>query len=137
MAQLSTLGGIERMKIRRIILIAGLLVAISAIASWLLVSRWQHSPSFQSLPKLAAAMRSYSHDQVSHGRPLPSSVTVQDLVSGGYISAGEVRDLGGADVTFYPSASESDPQAVLVRVRMLDGSQTVALADGSIQSVSR
>jgi hypothetical protein len=136
-AQLSTLGSIEHMKIRRLILIAGLLIVVAALASWLVISRWQHSQSFRSLPKLAAAMRSYSHDQVSHGRSLPSSVTLQDLVGGGYIPAAEVRDLGGADVTFYPTVSESDPQAVLVRVRMPDGSQTVALADGSVQSVSR
>ena len=125
------------MKIPRLILITGLLVAVAALASWLLISRWQHSLSFKSLPKLSVAMRSYSHDQVSRGRPLPSSVTLQDLVGGGYVSADEVRDLGGADVTFYPAISESDPQAVLVRVRMPNGSQMVALADGSVQSVSR
>jgi hypothetical protein len=136
-AQLSTLGGKTRMKIRRLILIAGLLIAVAAYASCLLVSQWEHSQSFKSLPKLVAAMQTYSHDQVSHGRPLPSAVTLQDLVGGGYISTNEVRDLGGADVTFYPTVSESDPQAVLVRVRMPDGSQTVALSDGSIQSLSR
>jgi hypothetical protein len=136
-AQLSTLGRIERMKIRRLILIIGSLVLVAALASWLLVSHWQHSQSFKSLSKLTAAMQTYSHDQVSHGRPLPSSVTLQDLVGGGYVSTNEVRDLDGADVTFYPTVSESDPQAVLVRVRMPDGSQTVALSDGSVQSLSR
>lgn len=125
------------MKIRRLILIAGLLVAVAALASWLVISRWQHSQSFKSLPKLAAAMRSYSHDQVSHGRPLPTSLTVQDLVGSGYVSAVEVRDLAGADVTFYPTASESDPQAILVRVRLADGAQIAALADGSVQQLPR
>jgi 4-amino-4-deoxy-L-arabinose transferase-like glycosyltransferase len=125
------------MKIRRLVLIVGLLIAVAAFASWLLISRWEHSQSFKSLPKLVAAMQTYSHDQVSHGRPLPSSVTLQDLLGGGYISAAEVRDLGGGDVTFYPTVSESGPQAILVRVRMPDGSQTVALSDGSVQSVSR
>ena len=137
MAQLFSLGSIERMKICRLILIAGLLIAVAAFASWLLVSRWGHSQSFKSLPKLVTAMQTYSHDQLSHGRPAPSSVTLQDLVGGGYISAADVRDLGGADVTFYPTVSESDPQAVLVHVRMPDGSQTVCLADGSIQMLPR
>ena len=125
------------MKIRRIILIVGLLVVVAAYVSWLLVSRWQHDQAFKSLPKLAAAMRSYSDGQISHGRPLPSSVTVQDLVSGGYISAAEVRDLDGADVTFYPTVSETDPQAILVRVRLQDGSQIAAFADGSIAQLPR
>jgi Flp pilus assembly protein CpaB len=110
------------MKIHRLILVASLLIAVAAFASWLLVSRWDHSQSFKSLPKLVAAMQTYSHDQVSHGRPLPSSVTLQDLLGGGYISAAEVRDLGGADVTFYPTVNDSDPEAVVVRVRMADGS---------------
>ena len=94
-------------------------------------------PDMLHVTKMCIRDRTYSHDQVSHGRPLPSAVTLQDLVGGGYISTNEVRDLGGADVTFYPTVSESDPQAVLVRVRMPDGSQTVALSDGSIQSLSR
>ena len=125
------------MKIRRLILSAGLLVAVAVSVSVAVISHGLHSHSFKSLLKLTAAMQSYSHDQVSHGRPLPSSVTLQDLLGGGYVSVDDVRDLGGADVTFYPTVSESDPQAVLVRVRMPDGSQTVALTDGSVQEVSR
>ena len=125
------------MKNRRLILVAGLLVVLAAIGSVLLVSHWQKSRSFKGLSKLAAAMQTYAHDQLSHGRTLPSSVKLQDLPGGGYISPDEVRDLGGADVTFYPTVNESDPQAVLVRVRMPDGSQIFAVADGSIQSIRR
>jgi hypothetical protein len=120
------------MKARRLILIAAVLVGVAALAVWLLAFRWNHSQAFKSLPKLAAAMRHYSDDQVSHGKPLPSPLTVQDLVGGGYISASEVRDLEGADVTFYPTVTEVDPQAVLVRVRMRDGAEIVAQADGSV-----
>lgn len=125
------------MKIRRLIFVAGFLSTVAVLVGLVLISRWQHSHAFSSLPKLAAAMRSYSHDQVSHGRPLPSSVTVPDLINGGYISKSEVRDLAGADVTFYPTASETDPQAILIRIRLPDGSQIVTLADGSVQELSR
>ncbi len=83
-------------------------------------------------------MQSYSHDLVSHSQSLPTSVTLQDLINHGYISAGQVRDLNGADVTFYPLAANSaDPQSILVRVRMSGRVDTVVLADGSIQQLPR
>ena len=117
--------------------LVGLLIAVAALGSWLLISRWQYDQAFKSLPKLVAAMQAYSHDQLSHGRPAPSSVTLQDLVGGGYVSTNEVRDLGGADVTFHPTVSESDPQAILVSVRMPNGSQIAAFAYGSIAQLLR
>ena len=127
------------MKIRRLMLIAGLLVVVAALASWLLVVHWQHSEqTFKILPKLATAEQRYVHDYISHGQPLPASVTLQDLVGGGYISTDDVRSLEGSDVTFYPQAiSDSQPQAILVRVRLSDGSQIAALADGSVQQLPR
>jgi len=121
------------MKIRRLILIVGSLVAVAVFASWLLVSHWQRSEqTFKILPKLAVAEQHYVRDQVSRGNSLPASVTLRDLVSGGYVSADEVRSLDGADVTFYPAVTDATPQAILVRVRMPDGIQIAAFADGSI-----
>ena len=76
-------------------------------------------------------------DHVSRGQPLPASVTLRDLVGGGYISDDEVRSLEGADVTFYPTAGDCNPQVILVRVRMPDGVQIAAMADGSIQQLPR
>jgi len=127
------------MNIRRLILIASSLVAVAALATWLLVVHWQHSEqTFKILPKLAAAEQRYVQEHVSHGQSLPASVTLQDLVGGGYISSDDVRSLEGSDVTFYPQAiSDSQPQAILVRVRLSDGSQIAALADGSVQQLPR
>jgi len=133
------------MKIRRIIVIVALLIVVAALVSMALISHWQHSEqSFKILPKLAVAEQSYVRDRVSHGQPLPTSVTLQDLVSGGYISADTVRSLAGADVTFYPMVGyarwfgDNSPQpAIWVRVRMPDGVQIVAMADGSVQQLPR
>jgi hypothetical protein len=121
------------MKIQRLMLIAGLLVAVAALASWLLVSHWEHSEqTFRILPKLAVAEQSYVHDHVSRGQPLPASLTLRDLVSSGYISADEIRSLGEADVTFYPTVTGADPAAILVRMRLPDGGQIAAFTDGSV-----
>jgi hypothetical protein len=68
---------------------------------------------------------------------MPSSVSIRDLVGSGYISAEEVRDFDGMDVTIYPMTSEAYPQSILIRVRMSDGVQIVAMADGSIQQLPK
>ena len=86
---------------------------------------WQYSRTWiNSSARLAMAVESYSRDYVSRGQHLPSSATLQDLVNGGYISAGEVRAFDGLEVTIYPTVS-TDPRAILVRVRMPDGVQYV------------
>jgi len=124
------------MKIRRLIVIASLLVVVAELASWLFVSHWQHSEqTLKILPKLAAVEQSYVRDHVSRGQPLPAALTLRDLVSGGYISTDEVRSLDGADVTFYPTVTDATPQAILVRVRMPDGVEMAAMADGSVQQL--
>jgi Flp pilus assembly protein CpaB len=125
------------MKIRRIIIIAGVLVVVAALASVAFILHWQHSQSVVRFHELVSAVQSYSRGHISRGQPIPSSVTLRDLVSGGYIPAKDVRSFDGLDVAFYPTVSDSNPQAVLVRVRMADGSQIVALADGSIQQLPR
>ena len=97
----------------------------------------EDQPTFNGLPKIVAAVRSYSRDHISRGQPLPTSVRFQDLISSGYISTNDIHNIGVADATFYPTASNRDPKAVLVRVRMLDGSQIIALTDGSVQKLPR
>lgn len=92
---------------------------------------------FNGLPKLVAAMKNYSRDHISRGQPLPVSVTFQDLVSGGYISTNDVRDIGGMDTTFYLMANYRDPKAVLAKWRMPDGTQMIVLADGNVQKLPR
>lgn len=94
-------------------------------------------PTSSGLPRLVAAMKGYSRDYISRGQALPASLTLQDLVNGGYLSTNDVQALNGADVTFYLTASNRNPQAVLVRMRMPDGRQIVALTDGSIQQLPR
>jgi hypothetical protein len=126
------------MKTSRVILISGLLVAIAAAVSWLFITHWQRSDqAFKILPKLAVAEQSYLRAHANSSQPLPASVTLQDLVSGGYISTSEVRSLAGSDVTFYPMVTGAAPRVILVRVRMPDGVQIAAMADGSVQQLPR
>jgi hypothetical protein len=92
-------------------------------------------PAFTGFQKLIAAVKSYSRDHISHGKPLPDSLTLRDLVSGGYMTTNDVQALDISDATFYPAADMRDPKAVLVRLRMADGRQITTLADGSVQQL--
>ena len=86
---------------------------------------------------LVPAVNSYSRDQVLQGKPLPRTVTLQDLVSGGYIPPDKLQAFDGMDVTVYPTVSDATPKAVLARMRMSDGSQTLVLEDGSIEQLAK
>jgi hypothetical protein len=125
------------MMFRRSVLIAVLIAAVLLIAGWLFLSPSKQSQWIKDLPTLAAAVQRYSHDQVWLGRTLKPTVALQDLADGGYLSPGTAREFTGADVTLYPNSNESDKNAVLVRLKLADGGQVVALADGSVQTRSK
>jgi hypothetical protein len=126
------------MNIPRLLWIGGSTVVAALVTSIVLVSYWRHSePTSHGLPKLAAAVKAYAQDQRSRHQPVPAAVTVRQLITGGYISSNDVRAFDGMDVTIYPTALDRDPSSILIRVRLPDGEQIAALADGSIQSVPR
>jgi hypothetical protein len=68
---------------------------------------------------------------------LPASVSLRELVSGGYITTNDVRAFDGMEVTVSLTASDTDPHSILIRVRMPDGSQIAAMADGSVQQLPK
>ena len=121
------------MNARRLMLIA---VAVLLVSAALIFLREHSRPRINRSVRLAMAVESYSRDYVSRGQRLPPSVTFQDLVKDGYISAREVRAFDGMTVMMYPTVS-TDPRTVLVRVRMPDGAQYVTLADGSVRREPR
>jgi hypothetical protein len=121
-------------KLSRVTILLGLLLAIAAFVSAALVYHWQHlGPKPKDFAKLPGAILSYSRDRVSRGQSLPASITLRDLTDGGYISPEYAHKLGGINLTIFPSAGETNPQSILMRARMSDGSEIVALADGSTQ----
>jgi hypothetical protein len=125
------------MKIRRLIIIAGSLVVAAIVICVALVSYWQRSqPAFKDAPKLVAAAQAFSRDQAARGQPVPASVSLHELTSGGYIATNDVRAFDGMDVTV-SLASETYPQSILIHVRMPDGTEIAAMADGSVQPLPK
>ena len=88
-------------------------------------------------PKIMAAAQTYAHDLQAHGQAVPATVALRDLIAKGLLRPEDASGFAGMEVTVSLTVSESNPQDVLMRVRMQDGSQLVAMADGSVQSVSR
>jgi hypothetical protein len=95
------------------------------------------SQDFQDLPGLLAAVQALERDATNTGHPLPESVSLHELVSGGYISSNSVRAFEGMHTKVWlrgnPAATTS---AVLMSARLPSGTVCAVLADGSVQQFS-
>ena len=126
------------MKIRRLLVIACAGIALVVVLVLVVSAYWERKQTpFQNAPKFISALQAFSRAQSAAGRRLPPEVSLQDLLRGGYLTTNDVRAFEGMEVTFIPQADESHPQMILARARMPDGQFICALADGSVQGVSR
>jgi hypothetical protein len=82
-------------------------------------------------PKIIAAAGAYTRDLVAHKQPIPRTVSLNELLTRGYLKPGDVAAFQGL------ASDTSNPQYVLMRVRMPDGSDVLLLGDGSVQQVAR
>ena len=111
------------MKTRRLLAFLASAIAIVISASVILTTYWHRKqPVFKDAPKLVSAIQAFKRDLTAHGQPLPASVSLRELITGGYIAASDVRALDGMEVTISLSADETHPQEILMRVRLPDGS---------------
>ena len=90
-----------------------------------------------SATRIFAAGQKYAHDLRAHGLPVPTTVSLPDLLAKGLLTAADVSDFADKEVTVSLTADKMHPAEILMRVRMQDGSQIVALADGSVQELPR
>ena len=54
----------------------------------------------------------FSRDLTARGQPLPPTVSLRELVSGGYIAAADLRAFDGMDVTISLTADEARPREI-------------------------
>ncbi len=126
------------MKTRRFMVCSISAIAVAIVVCVALKICWpQKQPVFKDAPKLVSAMHAFAHDLTAKGRPLPATVSLRELVSGGYIAAGDVHAFDGMEVTISLHADEADPQDIVMQARMPDGSVVALIADGSVASLSR
>ena len=111
-------------------------VILAAIAVLAVTSCSPRQEQFQDLPGLLSAMKAYSQDFANRGLPLPQSVSLDDLVSHGYISSNSVRAFEGMKARVWFGVSETEPEKVLMCARQPDGTVIATLANGSVHQYS-
>ena len=118
------------------ILIIAVVAAMAIICGFFFIVSKSQKGHFNA-EKLTAAIHSYSLDAKEHNSNLPSSISLQELITRRFLKHEDISAFDGMQVTVYLSVDEATPQAVLMRAQLSDGSQIVALADGSVQQVAR
>jgi len=90
-----------------------------------------------SRERVQTAVQGFTRDRKASGKPHPTAVALQDLVSGGYLRAEEVAALNGTQTTVTLDVDESTPQMIWIRVQFPDGCSFAELADGSIEGLPK
>ena len=119
---------------QRTLIVAGLLGAILVAVSAVYLRSPSHPTQHVDAAKLLVAARTYADDLKAQNLPVPSSVSLHDLIARNLVTEADVSGFAGTEVTVSLTADESRPQDVLIRARMDDGHEVVALADGSVHS---
>ena len=111
---------------------AVILVAIATLA----VHRALRDKSSSKTSLGAVRYEGIFRDQTNRGLALPQSVSLDYLVSHGYISSNSVRAFEGMETRVWFGVSETEPQKVLMSARQPDGRVIATLADGSVHQFS-
>jgi hypothetical protein len=112
----------------------GILVAAGLV--YLLVVSKDTDVRFNGAAIVAAA-RAYTKDLEVRRQPIPSSVTLDELVASHFLKSEDVAAFRGLKATVMLTSANRGPKAELMRVRLPDGSQVVLLGDGSVQETPR
>jgi len=130
---------LHAVKTKRLIIfgvLAALVVAyiISIVPKFRNEAEWKRTvAALQSLPyeRIEAAVQAFKRDR----KITDDTVQLRELVSSGYLKAGDVQSLRERDVLVSLTSDAAAPQLVSIRVHAADGSDIVLMADGSVQKV--
>ena len=112
-------------------------VAIAALVSVVLTGCSEaKKPVFDSAPKLIAAAQAFARDHQAGEQPLPPTVSLRELLEGGYLEATEVRAFEGMEVEISLSADAEQLQQILVSAQLPDGTKITLMGDGSVQQLA-
>ena len=125
---------------KKFLLVAAIAALVVSYLGFAYLRRAQ--PSFNEAVAFVRSVYKLVEAYTQRGSPLPSSVSVRELVDGGYITPKMARRFAGAQVVLphlptQPQLLESAPQQVLISLRLPDGRETVMTADGSIHQIPR
>ena len=113
-----------------------MLLAASLIGSAIYFASSGRNQESINAPRLLEAAKSYADGLKAQGLTVPATVTLHELISRGLLTESDVKGFAGMEVIVSLKADESHPTEVLVRARMADGHEVVALTDGSVHEGS-
>ncbi|HMO65026.1 MAG TPA: hypothetical protein PKE47_07365 [Verrucomicrobiota bacterium] len=111
-----------------LVLVAGLLIATL-------------SPAFRGGPavdasRLTTAVELHARELQARGRPVPATVTLEELIEAGHLTRADAQAFQGARVVFHPGVTETMPQQVLCEAHLPDGTILAVFGDGSVQQMT-
>src|SRR5437868_631345 len=103
-------------ELRRLLILAGVIVAVGVSAFLVLESHWAHEqPPLKDLRVVFAALKHFSDDKLARHQPMPASVSVQDLMDAGYLKPNIAAEFKQVDLTFFPLPPGGGPKTVVAR----------------------
>lgn len=99
---------------------------------------WFKSPPSPKTPqpdpaRLVQAVQEFRDNAIRSSKPIPPSITLQDLHRGGFLSTSELTAYEGLTLTISMNVDPHKPGADIIRARMADGHELVLKSDGSIK----
>jgi hypothetical protein len=119
---------------KRTISVIAVLILIVGLGNVLHQATSQQLSGHVDAVKLIQAAKVYAEIRKEQGLPVPNSVNLRELISSGLLTEADVLGFNGIQVDISIPNAEIGPQQVMVRARMADGYELVALGDGSVQS---
>jgi hypothetical protein len=95
--------------------------------------------ALQGLPRVRVgkAVESFVRAQQTHGVTVPDTVSLNQLVTSGFLGADEAAPFGDLRVTFPTAVDQTHPQEIIARVSLRSGGVILELVDGSIQEITK
>jgi len=90
-------------------------------------------PAPLPMDEFLAAASAYVKDQQAAGQPLPAAIGLDQLTAGGYLDLDCARRFAGTEVSLSLDPDLGPPQAVRMRVKLVDGYELALFDDGSVQ----
>jgi hypothetical protein len=123
------------MRLRRLLIITGCLVAISVLVWAALTVHWgMQQPKPRDFSRLVRATQEFIRDQTNVGQTAPVTVTLPELIKSGYLPASDARVFSEMDISLTVAGDVRRPENILMRVRLPDGSVVSQTMDGADNS---
>jgi hypothetical protein len=124
--------------LKRMAVAIGAAVAIMVAAGLIyLLAAGDSSPAKIDGLKIVAAGSAYTRGLIANRQPIPKTVSLNELLTRGYLKPADIAPFQGLDAALVLTSDLSNPQRVLMRVHMPDGSDLVLLGDGTTQPAAR